>query len=494
MKKKIITLMISSMLAAHSIAGVKEQEIGLLNKIGYGVTDKSLSILKKEGIDGWLNKQLKEPNFFDDSEIENKYVFKQTKEDLFPEYKANDFVLAGNKTNYEYFYGKNGVVTKSLLKRVDYSLHSENRLREMMVWFWFNHFNIGVYSNNISAMFLNDYEQKIRKNSLGNFKDLLKMVSRHPTMLYYLNNSQNRAIKNDPTYGLNENYAREFLELHTLGVDGGYTQEDVTQLARMLTGFSFVNFLDKEDSDVKSIKTYDDMKKFIDSEYRWSYNNYFLEDFFLFNGKHHDYGNKVFLGQRIKGQGLQELDKVMDILVNHPKTAYFISKKMAVYLMNDNPPEAVVKKMAENFLKSQGDIAETLKPLLFSNEFKKSLENPEKIKDSYTFILSTLKTSIKNEPGKNKDISLDLIGLLKNIEAEPYFKTTPEGFSVYGKDWLSSARLQENIHFASYALDKYANKKEYPINYNFLTTISNKPIKNKKEAIRFLTSEDWLKR
>jgi uncharacterized protein (DUF1800 family) len=494
MNKKIIALLISSVISSGAMAGTKEQQIGLLNKIGYGVTDKSLSIVKTEGIDGWITQQLSKPNFYDDSQIEKKYKFAQTKEEIFPEYKANDFILAGNKTNVEYFYGKDGVVTKSLLKRVDYALNSENRLREMMVWFWFNHFNIGVNANNISAQFINDYEQKIRANSLGNFKDLLKMTSHHPSMLYFLNNSNNRAVKNDPVYGLNENYARELLELHTMGVDSGYSQEDVKELARILTGFSFMHFSDYDIDELKKVKDYKDMKKLIGKDYRWSFYNYALDDFFLFEGRYHDYGDKKFLKQNIKGEGVKELDNVIEILATHPKTARFLSKKMAVYLMNDNPSDKVLEEMTKRYLATGGSIAETLKPLLLSKEFKKSLEKTDKVKDTYTFMLSTMKTAIKNEPGKDKEVNTDLVNLLKYVQADPYYKTTPEGFSIYGKDWLSSARLQENIHFVLTTMDKYAKDKQYPINYSLLSTVADKPIKSKADAVKFLTSEHWLKR
>ncbi len=498
MKKKIITLCVFALISFNIFADtdIKNKQIGLLNKIGYGVTEKSLNALEKDGVDSWLKKQLNQPNLWDDSEIEKRYSFPSSREELFKEYKNHDFVLLGNKSDAEYFFGDNGVVTKSLIKRVDYALNSENRLREMMVWFWFNHFNIGPNTNNVSAQFVFDFENKIRTNALGNFKDLLKMVSKHPTMLYYLNNTENRNVKDDPIYGLNENYAREFLELHTLGVSGGYTQEDVKELARILTGFSIIHFLNyqNEVKDFSKIKNYDDMRKVIEKGYRWSFSNYVLEDFFLFKGQYHDYGDKVFLGNNIKGEGINELDKVIDIVVNHTSTAKFLSKKMAVYFLNDNPSEEIINKMVSSYLQSKGDIAKTLEPLFFSKEFKETLESPKKIKDTYTFMVSTIKTTLQNNPGQNESIKRELIYLLKNIEADPYFKSTPEGFSVYGKDWLSSSRMQEQIYFVLTMLNSYENNKEYPINYKLLSLVAKKPINDKQSAFKLLTSEIWLKR
>ena len=496
MKYKITSLIISSLICFNSYAGQAEQEIGVLNKIGYGVTDYSLHFVKKDGLDKWISMQLNKPNLWDDSEIEKRYSFPKTRDELFKAYKEHDFVLTGNKFDFDYFLGDSGIVTQSLIRRVDYALNSENRLREMMVWFWFNHFNIGPNTNHISGQFTFDFENKIRANALGNFKDMLKMVSNHPAMLYYLNNTENRNVKGDPTYGLNENYAREFLELHTLGVNGGYTQDDVRELARILTGFSIIHFENYKNQvkDFSKIQTYDDMKKLIEKEYAWSTSDYKLEDFFLFKGQYHDYGNKNFLGQTIKGEGIGELDRVIDMVSNHPKTAEFLSKKMAVYFLNDNPPKELIEKMASRYLESKGDIAKTLEPLMLSEEFKRTLEKPEKIKDTYSFMLSTIKTSLINNPGKNKKLREELVLLLKNIEADPYFKSTPEGFSIYGKDWLSSARMQEQIHFTISLLSQYETSKEYPINYKLLSLVAQKPIKNKQEALKFLTSEAWLKR
>lgn len=491
MRKFLLTLMLSGV-PFYVQAEPLNKEINILNKIGYGATEKSLNLIQDKGYKKWIVEQLENPFLYDDSKIEEKYKFPVTNEELFEDYKKHDFVI-GNSTS-EYSFGKEGVVIRSLMKRASYAINSENRIREMMVWFWFNHFNIGVYTNHVSDIFLNDYENKIREKSLGNFKDLLKMVSHHPSMLYYLNNSQNRLIedKEDPTYGLNENYAREFLELHTLGVNGGYTQKDVEELTRILTGYTFIHFIDYD----KKIKNWDnisyaDMKKII--EKNEGQNEYILNDFFLFRGEYHDYGIKDFLGHKIDGTGFDELDKVIDIVAENPKTAEFLSKKIAVYLIGDNPSEEIIKKMKDSYLDSHGDIAKTIKPLLLSEEF---LNSNNKIKDTYTFMLSGLKSAIKNNPIENRDINSWLVNFLIYIEADPYFKNTPEGFSVYGKDWLSTARLHENIFYTINLVNRHSTtyKNEYPINYQWLSKLANKKINTPIEAVKFLTSEEWIKR
>lgn len=496
-KKIIILLFLFSSVLSYSEEN--NQNINLLNKIGYGVTEKSLNLLKEKGKEKWIIEQLDNPFLYDDSEIENKYKFPLNNSDLFIEYKNNDFLLSKKPTT-EYYFGENGIVIRNLMQRNDYAINSENRIREMMVWFWFNHFNIGVYTNSVSQMFLNDFENKIRKNALGNFKDLLKIVSHHPSMLYYLNNFQNRFIKNknDPIYGLNENYAREFLELHTMGVNSGYLQKDIEELARLFTGFTLVNFIDYPNNikNWNNINSYQDMVNIINDEYKNSNKEYVLKDFFLFRGEFHDYGDKKILGQTIKGEGYNEINKFIDIISENPKTAYFLSKKIAVYLMNDNPSENIIQEMSKKYLESHGDIASTIKPLLLSQEFNNSVKNKDKIKDTYSFTLSTIKSSIQNNPIGNKDINNWLINFLIFIEATPYYKNTPEGFSVYGKEWLSSARLQENIFYIISLLNRHESifKNNFPINYTFLSVIANRKITNKKEAIEFLTSEDWLKR
>ena len=205
-------------------------------------------------------------------------------------------------------------MTRSVLRAV----YSPWQLREQMTWFWMNHFSVFAGKAEI-RVYLADYEEKaIRPNALGRFRDLLEASARHPAMLRYLDNAQNRAGY------LNENYARELMELHTLGVDGGYTQKDVQELARVLTGFGL----------------------------------------FAFSRAWHDDGPKTLLGQPIRARGERELDEALDRLARHPSTARFVSRKLAVFFVADEPPAALVERMAAEWARTDGDIAAVLRRCL----------------------------------------------------------------------------------------------------------------------------------
>ena len=222
------------------------------------------------------------------------------------------------------------------------AIESNRQLAEELDDFWFNHFNV-FYEKGSDRFLIPEYERDaIRPNVLGKFRDLLEATAKSPAMLFYLDNFQsvrpdldannkNRKVKR----GLNENYGRELMELHTLGVNGGYTQQDVTEVARCFTGWTIL-----------------EPRK---------------GGGFFYNDKLHDKGEKVVLGHVIPaGGGMEDGEKVLDILATHPSTAHFISKELAQRFVADNPPDALVEKMAQTFLASNGDIREVMKTMLDS--------------------------------------------------------------------------------------------------------------------------------
>src|SRR5205085_5135468 len=186
--------------------------------------------------------------------------------------------------------------------------------------------------------------EAIRPHALGRFRDLLGATAHHPAMLFYLDNAQNAAAGskglNGREAGINENYARELMELHTLGADGGYTQRDVEALAQVLTGWS-LNFAGGEPS--------------------------------RFYPRRHDNRDKELLGTTIQGGGAQELDHALDLLARHPSTARFVSRKLALFFVSDDPQPALVERMAATFAASDGDIAQVLRTMFASPEFRASL-------------------------------------------------------------------------------------------------------------------------
>ena len=223
--------------------------------------------------------------------------------------------------------------TRSLLR----DLYSRNQLKEQLTWFWMNHFNVSQNKNDI-RLFVGDYEESaIRPHVLGKFRDLLAATAIHPAMLEYLDNSQN-AVGH-----INENYAREIMELHTLGVGSGYSQADVQQLAHILTGMG-INRSGQPATPKPALAHY-----------------YRAKDMFEFNPNRHYIGDKQLLGATIRGDGIDEVDKAIAILAAEPPTAHYVSTELAEYFCCDNPPDSLVQAMMATWLTSVGDIKQVLR-------------------------------------------------------------------------------------------------------------------------------------
>ena len=300
---------------------------------------------------------------------------------------------------------------------------SEHQLEEVLVDFWFNHFNIYL-DKGADRVLTTAYERDaIRPYVFGNFKDMLKATAQHPAMLFYLDNWQSvgeeageklrRAQKaKGRTRGLNENYGREILELHTLGVDGGYTQKDVTEVARCFTGWT------------------------IDDPNRGGK--------FRFNERAHDRGEKIVLGQTIPaGGGIEDGYKVIDILVAHPSTARFLSRKLAQRFVADNPPPALIDRMAATFQKSHGDLKAVLRTMLQSPEFFSAGAYKAKIKSPLEMVAGAIRAT-----GAEVTSALQLTQAIANMGQPLYRKVEPTGYSNNGEDWLNSAGLLARINFA----------------------------------------------
>ena len=232
----------------------------------------------------------------------------------------------------------NRLAREAATRHILRALYSPNQVQEQMTWFWLNHFSVYQYKSDVRVLLSDFEEMAIRPHALGKFKDLLVSVSLHPAMLRYLDNEQN-AVGH-----INENYARELMELHTLGVDGGYSQEDVQQLARVLTGVG-INFSAGTPNVKKELQPF-----------------YVRQGLFEFNPNRHDFGEKRLLGQPIRSRGLAELNEALDRLARQPATARFISRKLATYWMADEPPARIIDKMTQTFRDTDGDIAATLQP------------------------------------------------------------------------------------------------------------------------------------
>lgn len=297
---------------------------------------------------------------------------------------------------------------------------SPRQLEEVMTDFWYNHFN--VFANKgLARLWFGAYEQAaIRPHVLGSFRTLLEATAQHPAMLFYLDNWQNTA-PNSPGaqgrfQGLNENYARELMELHTLGVDGGYTQEDVTTLARILTGWGFRR-----------------LNRQADESYQ-----------FHFNAQRHDADNKVFLGQIIKGSGSEEGKQALDILAQSPATARHLSYKLAQYFVADQPPPALVKQLAEKFLATEGSIREVLNTLFHSPEFWHPKHYNAKFKTPYRYVVSALRAT-----DRQINNFRPLYNTLQQLGMPLYGCQTPDGYKNTQEAWLNPEAMTRRLSFAT---------------------------------------------
>jgi uncharacterized protein (DUF1800 family) len=309
--------------------------------------------------------------------------------------------------------------TRSLLR----DLYSQNQLKEQLTWFWLNHFNVYARKGQIAAL-VGDYEETaIRPHVLGKFRDLLTATVIHPAMLQYLDNQQNAVDK------INENYAREIMELHTMGVGSGYTQKDVQELARILTGVG-VNLSGKPRPFAALAR----------ADYRTNIDKGGL---FEFIPRRHDYGDKIFLGQTIKGGGLEEVSQAIDLLSRQPATARYVSRQLAQYFCCDAPSTPLVAAMAATWKRSDGDIAAILKTLFDSQEFTQSLG--QKFKDPMHYAISAVRATYGEQVIANP---LPLINWLNRMGELPYGHETPDGYPLTAASWSGPGEMATRFEVA----------------------------------------------
>jgi uncharacterized protein (DUF1800 family) len=307
--------------------------------------------------------------------------------------------------------------TRSLLR----DLYSPDQLREKMTWFWFNHFNVHLYKSDIRET-IGDYEEHLRHTALGHFRDLLRATATHPAMLRYLDNAENAKGH------INENYAREIMELHTMGVGSGYSQEDVQELARILTGVG-VNFQPPAPDAAKPPPQGDHIHSGL----------------FEFNPARHDYGVKHFLGHAIEGRGFAEVEQALDILARHPATATFVSRKIATYFLSDTPPDALVQRMAQSFRTTDGDVVSVLLTMFKSPEFTASLAAKAKYKDPVQFVLSAIRLAYDNKVILNAQ---PIMGWLNRLAEGLYNHPTPDGYPMVAAAWNSPGQMATRFEIA----------------------------------------------
>jgi uncharacterized protein (DUF1800 family) len=336
------------------------------------------------------------------------------------------------------------VVEELAMAKMTRAIYSERQLQQVLDDFWLNHFNVYAGKGEVK-WYLTSYERDvIRPNVMGKFKDLLTATSKSPAMLFYLDNflsadpnaaqrqAMERAMRQQmrrgpygypprpqpqqgqgkkQQRGLNENYGRELMELHTLGVDGGYTQKDVTEVARCFTGWTI-----EKPREIAQFK---------------------------FDEKVHDPNSKVVLGKKIHAGGMKDGEEVIDLLAKHPSTAKFISTKLAKRFVSDTPPPALVERMAKSFQKSGGDIREVMRVMIYSPEFWSRDVYRAKVKTPYELVVSSVRAL-----GTDVDTPMPLVQWVGRIGEPLYQCQPPTGYSDKAETWVNSGALLNRLNFS----------------------------------------------
>jgi uncharacterized protein (DUF1800 family) len=355
-----------------------------LDRLGFGPRPESIEEVTSRGLQRWLEDQL-QPS--EDGELLSRLrsfpSLGESISEVIRRYEADPRTLSQSLADFR-------------SARVVRAVHGKNQLEEVLTDFWFNHFNVFIGDPLVRLGIVRYELDAVRPHVLGRFRDLLGAVANSWSMMTYLDNYLSTARN------INENYARELMELHTLGVDGGYTQQDVEEVSRALTGWG----IDRSGS-------------------------------FLYRNNAHDQGAKTILGQRLPaGQGKRDGEDVLDILARHPSTARFLSLKLARRFVSDDPPPSLVSRCSETFTRTSGDIAEVMRTLLSSEEFWGEAFGPGKIKTPQEYVLSALRavgaevTSARSLVEARGTVSLAAMGM------PPYESLDPTGWSDRGSDWI----------------------------------------------------------
>ncbi|MGH7888048.1 MAG: DUF1800 domain-containing protein [Candidatus Binatia bacterium] len=407
----------------------EQKVIHYLNRTSFGPTREEVARVERMGIRAHLDEQLR-PQTIDDNLTEEKLAGLKTMRlssreliELYPppqvvRQQANQ---PGMMARQE-MQAPRMIIFELQQARLLRSIYSQRQLFEVMVDFWTNHFNV-FSAKGADRWLTTSYDRDtIRPNALGKFKDILLATAKSPAMLFYLDNWMSAspdspgarfAAANNRRRGLNENYARELMELHTVGVDGGYTQKDVVEVARCFTG--------------------------------WTIRQPQQRGEFVFEPRIHDNGEKIVMGTRIApGGGMDDGLRVIELLSRHPATARFISLKLTRRFIADDPPPAIVSKAADAFRQSDGDIPTLLRTLIDAPEFFAPEFYLAKIKKPLEFVASALRAT-----GAETQMSHQLLRYVGRMGEPLFLALPPTGFPDAASSWISPDMLLTRMNFAA---------------------------------------------
>ena len=443
-----------------------QQVAHALSRLTFGARPGDVQRVREMGVDRWIAMQLS-PHEIDDAAARDflkRYpTLALTAGDLLRDYTAAQQLrrMLAQRDSGRVSAEDSAALRRAMMEgqrvtaeiqsaKVARALLSERQLEEVMVDFWENHFSVFLGKGQV-RYFLTDYDRAIRPHALGNFWELLEAVAKSPAMLFYLDNAQSsvepdrpalvsrqpavrrgrgalrRPLAQDSTgtmapggipapqrrRGLNENYARELLELHTLGVDGGYTQQDVINVARALTG--------------------------------WTIDNPRNSGRFVFRPEMHDAGSKTVLGVPLPaGRGIEDGEQVLDILASHPATARFIATKLVRRFVSDSPPPALVDRAAATFTRTNGRIGEVVRTIVTSPEFFSSDAYRSKVKTPFELVASTLR-ALNAIP----DPTVRTAQAVRQLGQPIFGKETPNGYPDVADAWLNTGAILNRINFGT---------------------------------------------
>jgi uncharacterized protein (DUF1800 family) len=429
----------------------QEQAVHVLNRLAFGARPGDIDRVKAIGVDRWIDQQL-HPERIDDAAfdrfIASSYrAITRDQTDLLRQYaevqrtrqmarrtrgdtargNARELSPEDSMARRQRQMLLRNVGTELQSQKVARAVASERQLLEVMTDFWMNHFNVFIRKGGPQPFFIPAYEAGIREHALGDFRGLVGFVAKSPAMLFYLDNARSVADSGQPILaarrrggsgtrisrrrGLNENYARELLELHTLGVDGGYTQRDVIEVARALTG--------------------------------WTIRAAAQGGGFAFRPGVHDAGEKIVLGHRLDaGRGVEDGDDVLDIVSRHPSTARYIASKLARRFVSDTPSKALVDYAAGVFTRTNGDIRATVRAIVTSPEFFSRRAYRAKVKSPFEVVVSAAR-ALGGSPDATPRTALAVASLGQPL----YGHQAPNGYPETGDAWMNTGAILNRINF-----------------------------------------------
>ena len=469
----------------------------VLSRLTFGARPGDVEAVRAMGVDAWIDLQL-HPERIDDAKSDQYFAalesYRTSSQALQQKYPPPNQLLQrlgarGDRSKLtpaertelaDATAGVRKVTVEAQSGRIDRALLTERQLQEVMTDFWLNHFSVYIQKGPPERYQLAQYESRvIRANSLGKFHTLLEAVAKSPAMLFYLDNWESQADSNRPRLvpiragrpgsfrnargglltpeqqvaaarrrgGLNENYGRELLELHTLGVDGGYTQQDVINVARAFTGWTFPRPQQGGGA-------------------------------FTFNPQMHDAGEKIVLGHKLPaGRGIEDGEDVLDIVARHPSTAHYIAFKLARRFVSDTPPAGLVDRAAATFMRTDGDIREVVRTIVTSPEFFSHAAYRSKVKSPFEVVVSALRAL-----GAQPDGTLRTAQTIATLGEPIYGHQAPNGWPETGDQWMNTGAILARINFGmAIAAGKVPGVS--PVSWKGAEQLANAPVDRQVDGV-----------